>query len=130
MDTRTLTAKESLNLIQIMAVMPLLFFGIYMISPWYVAIPSSAAFAALFLSSVPATKFVGLMYVISSTGTIFGAVRGHVKWTKILLWSSVSMYALLTASRIITIGLLPFIWVMYIALMGICSVLALYVGRE
>ena len=130
MDKRTLTAREALAWIQIFAVLPLLFYGVYMISPWYVVVPSSAAFAALFVSSAWSVKFIGALYLISSVGTIYGAVRGHGKWSKRLLWSSVSMYTLLITVRILTIGFVPFIWVMYLAPLLICGVLALYVGRE
>ena len=99
-------------------------------SPWYVVTPPTGAFAALSMYFPIITKFVGLLYAISGAGTMIGAVRGHGKVTRVLLWSSVSMYTLLITIRIINLGAFPIVWVMYLALLGVCAILALYVGRE
>jgi hypothetical protein len=126
MAKEILSDKETLRLVQIFVAVPLLLLGAYMLTPWYVILTESAAFGTVASTSTTVVKLTGAFYVFTGLGTLYGGVFGNDhRVSKWMIWLGVSAYATVVATRLITIGFVPFIWTFQVALLLIISALAL-----
>ena len=105
-------------------------FGVYMIGPWYQIIPGGAAFGELSITSGLYFKAVAGCYVASGLGMIYAGIKGQNTYTRIATVMSFSMFTIMVVTRLITIGLVPTIWIFQLALLLITAILALTTGDE
>lgn len=96
-------------------------FGLYLVGPWYVILPESAAFGVLVGLAPLLTKLVSVMHIIGGIGMIVGAVKDHQKNRLLFLWIGISSYAIIVALRLMTVGPIPLIWLFqlgYVLMLG------------
>lgn len=128
MASTTISTPEALRLIQLFVTIPLLAFGIYMMSPWYVIMPGVTAFGDVALVSTIGIKVIGFLMFLAGVGMTWGGIKGNfTKWAKASIWLAMSLYVFLLATRLITVGVIPLTWVLYIPGIGVTAVLALSV---
>lgn len=128
--TPVLESQEALSAIQAIAGLSLLVLGVYIFGPWYVVIPDSASFSTVIQAASVFVQISAALQAITGAGMIYGAIRGNNIFSIITIWGGVSMYSLIVAMRLITIGPVPIVWVPQLALMLVCAVLALSVRRR
>lgn len=118
-------SQEAVRLITLIIGLTLLAFGLYMFSPWYVSVPGGAAFAEVPSISQAYFKLVSLAYAAAGAGMAYAGVKGQSLYTRILTVIGVSMFSIMVITRLITIGIIPTIWLFQLALLLISAVLAL-----
>lgn len=128
MASPTISTPEALRLIQLFVAIPLLAYGLYMVTPWYVVLPGQTAFGGIALQAAWVPRVPAVLFVLAGIGTIYGSVKGNsTKLAKASIWFAMSMYVFLLATRVLEVGLIPLTWVVYIPMVGITAVLALSV---
>lgn len=116
--------RESVKLTALIVGLVLLFFGVYMGGPWYVVAPAGA-FAETAITADIYFKLVALLHTIAGAGMVYSAFRNHNYWTRSATVLGMSMFSLMVVTRLLSIGLVPTIWVLQLGLMAIAAILAL-----
>lgn len=121
--------RETVKIISAIVGLVLLFFGLYMIGPWYVVVPNGAFAEASQMSTVY-FRLVAGAHIIAGVGMVKAAFRRHNFFTRAATVLGMSMFSVMIATRLITIGLVPTIWVLQLGLMLIAATLALRAEGE
>lgn len=121
--------RESVKLTALIVGLVLLFFGVYMIGPWYVVV-DAGAFAETALATNIFFRVVAFLHAVAGAGMVYSAFCNHNYWTRSATVLGVSMFSLMVVTRLLSIGLVPTIWVLQLGLMAIAAILALTAERD
>lgn len=125
-----------LRVIQITLGVVLLLNGIYLLSPWYVAIPDAVGFSNVVEAAPVYARFIGTAMSFAAAGMIAaGFTPGKAKsWLNTLFVGAsvlgTSLFVLLLVTRLLTIGFVPFIWTLQLGLMVTSGAIALWQGLK
>lgn len=86
----------------------LLIFGIYVIGPWYVVLPTTAV-GATFDTAI-SRVLLGIVYITPAILTVVGAKRPRKWQAKYGTFGVALAYTFIAILRVITQGFIPLIW--------------------
>lgn len=121
-----LTPEEALRVIQVILGVFILATGLWLLFPW-LPIVDLSTWAAVDQAAPIYTIFVSIIFVFTGAGYVRGATKGHNRWTRVAVWTSVGLFAMVLTLRVTTIGLVPILWLYPLVLMLIASAVALTV---
>ena len=105
--------------------------GMYMIGPWYVALyPASASFLELSTLLPVATKIVAGLLIVTAGMIGWGLYFQNCAVLKYGYIMATSLWCLIFVMRLISIGLLPMVWLQQLFMAVVAAVLALNVRTD
>ncbi len=108
-------------------------FGLYLISPFYVAVPGSAIAGAFANYEVQRITIGIIFYVLPSLPIILGFFNEFFRTNKWYAFANNYMFVgllFLTLLRLLTVGFVPFTWIFSLGLGLVSGVCSLYWRRN